>query len=145
MPDSSRLTLVCRVIDRGIEQLAQQVPGIEILRGASQERLDALYAGSSLFIMPSLVEGFGQVYLEALAQGCPVLGTANTCLPDLGGERDAIYLVAPGDVEALGASLERLARVLPGDAAARVAARACAARFTWPSFRKGIRQAVDEP
>ena len=49
--------------------------------------------------MPSLVEGFGQVYLEALAQGCPVLGTANTCLPDLGGEADAIFLVTPGNVE----------------------------------------------
>jgi glycosyltransferase involved in cell wall biosynthesis len=132
------------VIDRGIEQLATRVPRVEIVRGASQERLDALYAASSLFIMPSLVEGFGQVYLEALAQGCPVLGTANTCLPDLGGERDGIHMVAPGDVEGLAAALERLARTLPGDAAARDAARACAARFTWPSFRNGIRLALDE-
>jgi hypothetical protein len=29
------------------------------------------------------VEGFGQVYLEALARGCPVVGTPHTALPDL--------------------------------------------------------------
>ena len=84
LPAGSRLRVVCRVIDKGIEDLVRAAPGVELIRGVSQHRLDALYAESTLFVMPSLVEGFGQVYLEALAQGCPVLGTENTCLPDLG-------------------------------------------------------------
>jgi len=49
--------------------------------------------------------GFGQVYLEALAHGCPVLGTANTGLPDLGSESDGVFLVEPGNVTELAAKL----------------------------------------
>jgi glycosyltransferase involved in cell wall biosynthesis len=142
LPKDSRLTLVCRMIDREIARMVEATPRVEVLTGVGASRLNELYAESSLFVMPSLVEGFGQVYLEALAQGCPVLGTVNTCLPDLGGETDGVFLVAPGDVEALTAKLEMLSRSLPGDSALRRAARACAERYTWLAFRNGIRQAL---
>ena len=83
--------------------------------------------------MPSLVEGFGQVYLEALAQGCPVLGTSNTGLPDLGDEVDGIFVTPPGRVEELRAQLEHLARTLPTRRGLRSAARLCASRFVGPA------------
>lgn len=142
LPAASKLTLVCRVIDRETERLAASTARVEIIRGLPQEQLNALYASSTLFVMPSIVEGFGQVYLEALGQGCPVLGTANTCLPDLGGELDGVFLVAPGNVDELAARLTQLGRVLPGNAQLRRAARACAGRFTWASFRDGIREGL---
>src|SRR6185436_4412 len=110
----------------------RSIPGVQITRGLSAADLQAAYARSSLFVMPSLVEGFGQVYLEALAQGCPVLGTANTALPDLGSESDGIFLVQPCNVDELIAKLEQLSRALPQSAEVRRAARASAARFTWP-------------
>jgi glycosyltransferase involved in cell wall biosynthesis len=143
LPPSSRLTLVCRVMDRHLERLARSTPRVEIMRSVPQRQLNRLYSRSSLFVMPSLVEGFGQVYLEALAQGCPVLGTVNTCLPDLGGEADGIFLVAPGNIDELVCKLEQLSRRLPSDCDLRVSARACAARFTWPAFRQGIRRALN--
>jgi glycosyltransferase involved in cell wall biosynthesis len=90
--------------------------------------------------MPSLVEGFGQVYLEALAHGCPVLGTSNSGLPDLGSEADGIFLVSPGHVEELSEQLERLSQLLPSDHKIRRAAHACAGRFTWQAFRMRVRQ-----
>ena len=62
--------------------------------------------------MPSLIEGFGQVYLEALSFGLPVLGTRNTCLPDLGDEGDGIFCVDPGNIEELTSTLERLSELL---------------------------------
>jgi hypothetical protein len=142
VPKDSRLTLVCRVIDREIERMAVATPKVELIRGVAASRLNEIYTQSSLFVMPSLVEGFGQVYLEALAQGCPVLGTANTCLPDLGGEADGIFLTEPRNIEALIAKLEALSKFLPGNPEIRVAARACAARYTWPAFRKSLRQAL---
>lgn len=142
LPPKSKLTLVCRAIDKGIEKLLAATPGVELLSGVSQGELDRLYASSSVFIMPSLVEGFGQVYLEALANGCPVLGTTNTGLPDLGGEADGIFLVAPSDVEELTGRLERLSSILPADRQLRFAARACASRFTWLAFREKLRSAL---
>jgi glycosyltransferase involved in cell wall biosynthesis len=140
LPSNSRLTLVCRVIDRGIESLAAQTPRVAVRRGVSAHDLQSLYARSHLFAMPSLVEGFGQVYLEALAQGCPVLGTSHTALPDLGDEADGIFLVPVGNVEALTAKLEQLARDLPGNDAIRAAAQNTASRFTWPAFREAVRR-----
>jgi hypothetical protein len=138
LPASSRLTLVCRVIDHGIEQLAATIPGVELRRGVAQRELSRIFAGSTLFVMPSLVEGFGQVYLEALAQGCPVVGTSNTCLPDLGVEEDGVYVVSPGNIDELTAKLELLSRTLPGNRLSREASRACASRFPWSRFRKTL-------
>lgn len=142
LPETSCLTLICRTMDSGIKRLAEETPRVELLRGLSNKELGRLFASSTLFAMPSLVEGFGQVFLEALAQGCPVLGTSNTCLPDLGDESDSIYLVSPGNVEELIAKLEVLGRQLPGNAAPRVQARRCATRFSWHQFRFGLIDAL---
>ena len=142
LPETSKLTLVCRVIDQAIERIAELTPRVQLLRGLPQEGLSDLYEASSLFLMPSLVEGFGQVYLEALAQGCPVLGTANTCLPDLGNDADGIFLVTPRDIDHLTDQLESLSQTLPGNVSIRRAAQDCARRFEWSTFRQGIRAAL---
>ena len=128
------------VFDPELEQLIRSTPRVELVRGVAATELQHTFAGSTLFVMPSLVEGFGQVYLEALAQGCPVVGTANTALPDLGDETDGIYLVAPGNIDELAARLEALAIALPGNAAIRDACRSCAARFPWSRFRQTLRR-----
>ena len=143
LPKGSVLTLVCRVIDRKIEALARSTPGVEIVPGADYSEIERLYAGSTLFAMPSMVEGFGQVYLEALAEGCPVLGTANSCLPDLGGEADGVFLCEPSNVDGLTERLRDLAARLPGSASIRSASRATASRFPWSAFRASVRRAVN--
>ena len=95
-----------------------------------------------MFVLPSLAEGFGLVYLEALAHGCPVLGTVNTCLPDLGTEADGVFLTPVADPEALASILERLSTRLVADNAIRDAARATAARYPWSAFRQSLRDAL---
>ena len=141
LPGGSRLTLICRTIDKGIEQLVQKTNNVELRREISKDMLSSLFSSSTLFAMPSLVEGFGQVYLEALSHGCPVLGTPNTCLPDLGNENDGIFIVPAGDnIEALTHMLESAAKTLPGNDVIRQKARNCASRFNWAHFRAAIRQ-----
>ena len=136
LPRNSKLTLVCRTIDSGILQLVQETPKVELIRGLSQSALREQFRKSALFVMPSLVEGFGQVYLEALAEGCPVLGTANTALPDIAG--DAVNIVEAGDIDELTARLELLSRELPGNTSIREAAQKCATSFTWTRFRQNL-------
>ena len=138
LPASSRLTLVCRVLDLGLRERIARTPRVRLLPGVGASELADCYRRSTLLAMPSLTEGFGQVYLEALAHGCPVLGTAHTCLPDLGGEVDGVFLTPPANLEALASRLEELAARLPGQAALRDRARACARAFTWPRFRQAI-------
>lgn len=138
LPKGSRLTLICRNIDPALSEMMGGNDSIRLLRRVSEADLSALYRSSSLFIMPSLIEGFGQVFLEALAAGCPVLGTANTCLPDLGGEEDGIFLTEPGDTDRLTIQLEQFSRSLERLAGLREPARRCAGRFTWRRFRDQI-------
>lgn len=142
LPRDSMLTVVCRAIDPGLETLIQQTPNTRLLRGVSANGLTELFGTSSLFVMPSLVEGFGQVFLEALAQGCPVLGTVATCLPDLGPAPGAIFEVGCGNIDQLVYELERLSKLLPGSTDCRREAMSIADRWPWIRFRQGVRLAI---
>ena len=50
---------------------------------ASHEHILEIMRTNDVFVFPSLFEGFGLVILEALAQGLPVITTANTGGPDI--------------------------------------------------------------
>ncbi len=54
-------------------------------------QLPAIYRGASLFVYPSLIEGFGIPILEALACGTPVVTTKGSCFPEAGG-KGAVYI-----------------------------------------------------
>jgi glycosyltransferase involved in cell wall biosynthesis len=68
--------------------------------------LPALYAGASVFCLPSLREGFGLPVLEAMAQGTPVVTSAGTATAEVAG--DAALLVDPADTGSLADSLARV-------------------------------------
>jgi alpha-1,3-rhamnosyl/mannosyltransferase len=57
--------------------------------------LPALYAGATLFVFPSLYEGFGLPPLEAMACGTPVVCSNTSSLPEVVGE--AALTVNPRD------------------------------------------------
>jgi len=71
--------------------------------------LPNLYQKCDLFVMPSLDEGFGIVYLEALAMGRPVIGCKGQGLEDFVDEEVGI-LIAPGDRGALVDAIRRSLR-----------------------------------
>jgi glycosyltransferase involved in cell wall biosynthesis len=74
----------------------------------SARRLQALYRGSDLFVLPSLVEPYGTVYGEAMANGLPVVGWRAGNLAHLATDGVEGMLVAPGDIAALSEALLRL-------------------------------------
>lgn len=59
---------------------------IQPLKYVTDEDLPALYSGASLFIYPSLYEGFGIPPLEAMACGTPAITSDNSSLPEVVGE-----------------------------------------------------------
>jgi glycosyltransferase involved in cell wall biosynthesis len=67
------------------------------------DRRYELYASSSMFVMPSHVEGFGIPVLEAMTVGVPVIVTRGGALPEVAG--DAGQIVDADDVEALAAAM----------------------------------------
>src|SRR3989440_10569573 len=64
--------------------------------------------GIDVFVLPSLTEGTPNAIIEAMAHAKPVIATDVGGIPDFVTE-DAGILVAPGDAEALGAAMIRLA------------------------------------
>jgi glycosyltransferase involved in cell wall biosynthesis len=69
------------------------------------DRLASYYAGACALVHPSLLEGFGLPFVEAMAQGCPVIATT-TSIPDP--VAAAALLFEPRDVEGARAQIERL-------------------------------------
>jgi glycosyltransferase involved in cell wall biosynthesis len=57
---------------------------------ATESELQQFYHNATLFVFPSLIEGFGLPILEAFAQSCPVVCSDNTCFPEIAGDA-AIY------------------------------------------------------
>lgn len=68
--------------------------------------LAALYSGATLFVLPSLEEGFGLPALEAMACGTPVLAADRAALPEL--TAGAATLVDPEDAAAMTTAMARL-------------------------------------
>lgn len=136
-PADAVLTVVCYQIDPGIAPLADQ-SGVTLLPRQPRAALDALMRSADVFIMPSLVEGFGLSYLEALAAGCHVVGTANTGLPDLPLNDAALSLVEPGDVTGIVAAIgDLIARRNAGNLDPQAIADQAGA-WTWADFRRRI-------
>jgi glycosyltransferase involved in cell wall biosynthesis len=95
----------------------------------ADEDLPAVYSAASVFVFPSLYEGFGLPPLEAMACGTPVVCSNASSLPEVCDE--AALLVAPTDTSALA---QAMARVLSDDslrATLRAHGLAQAAQFTW--------------
>lgn len=113
------------------EALGKEALRVRLVPHLDQEELRRIYDDHDVFIFPSLFEGFGKAFLEAMSRGLAVVAS------DEGGMRDVIrdgengFLVPPGD--SLGI-VERVERLLT-DAALRerisAAARATALEYSW--------------
>lgn len=90
--------------------------------------LQALYAQADVFVLPSLYEGYGMAFAEALAHGLPVLGCAAGAVPDTV-PATAGVLVPPGDLAALQAALRQLLEDEPHRRALATGAREAGQRL----------------
>lgn len=68
-----------------------------------EDSLVSLYNAASVFLYPSLYEGFGLPVLEAMACGVPVITASATSIPEIAG--GAAKLVDPTDVTAIAQAL----------------------------------------
>ena len=93
------------------------------------DELPRLYAEASVFLYPSLREGFGLPVLEAMAAGTAVITSNISSLPEVGG--DAVRYVDPYDVRSIRVALEELLTDADRRAALANAGRERARSFTW--------------
>jgi glycosyltransferase involved in cell wall biosynthesis len=113
------------------ESLRQRCPQAVFAGMRRHEELAAYYASADLFLFPSVTETFGNVTIEALASGLPVLAFDTAAAADWVHHDGNGWLVPLGDAEAFPALAARLARE-PGRLA-QASALACAqvAQLDW--------------
>ncbi len=76
------------------------------LQNVSFLDLPAIYQMASVFVYPSLYEGFGIPIIEALTSGTPVVAATGSCLEEAGGP-DSLY-VEPTDHQGLAKAISSI-------------------------------------
>lgn len=76
-----------------VQQIIAANNSISALGFVSSEDLVSLYNLATVFIMPSLYEGFGLPVIEAMQSGCPVITSKEGSLPEVAGD-SAYYIDA---------------------------------------------------
>ena len=75
---------------------------VHFFSGLKYSELAACYSACEIFALPSKGEGFGLVYLEAMARGKPVIGGAHGGAPEVIDDGKTGYLVHHGEMRATG-------------------------------------------
>jgi glycosyltransferase involved in cell wall biosynthesis len=97
-----------RALAQRIHELALS-EAVQLLGALSDDaEVRAWYGRASLFCLPSEQEGFGIVFLEAMASGLPVVTTTAAAIPEVVPQGQAGVLVPPRDPSALAEALLRL-------------------------------------
>ncbi len=95
------------------------------------DTLIRLYRQVNIFVMPSLLETFGMVLLEAMAAGVPVVSTTAPGCRDVVQDGVTGLLVAPGSSEKLADAIKRLCKNAELRSSLVAEARAQLERFSW--------------
>jgi glycosyltransferase involved in cell wall biosynthesis len=110
----------------------------------SEQELRALYRECSLFVMPSEKEGFGIVFLEAMAYGKPVIGGAHGGTFSVIDDEKTGKLVKRLDLKGLS---EAISRILKDDELSSRFGRAgrekLLSMFTFQSFESNLHAFLD--
>ena len=116
--------------------LLGEVPGDEAVRRE--------YGAADVFCLPSLQEGFGIAYLEAMAAGLPVVALDVAAAPEIVGDA-GVLLAPPGDEAALADALIHLLKnkALRDKLGRRGIGRAAA--FTWRAVAERFIREVSPP
>ncbi|HEX7044659.1 MAG TPA: glycosyltransferase family 1 protein [Burkholderiales bacterium] len=106
----------------------------------SEAELIALYNTCSVFVLPSLHEGFGLPALEAMACGAPVIGSNTSSIPEVIGNPAALF--DPRDEASITRKLLEALSNASFQEALRKSAREQIGRFSWDATAERALEAL---
>lgn len=102
---------------------------VRCLGHLEQAELAALYRGATIFVYPTLYEGFGLPVLEAMGCGVPVVAGDVPAVREI--TEDAVVRVNPRDVDAIAGAIRRLLERAELRTRFGERGRAVASRYRW--------------
>jgi alpha-1,3-rhamnosyl/mannosyltransferase len=121
-----------------LARLAAPTPGVRYLGYVPEPDLPGITAGATVFVYPSLYEGFGFPVAQAMAAGVPVITSNLSSLPEVTG--GAARLIDPHSPAELRAALDCLLTSPATCAQLAASGRMQAQRFRWDLC---ARQSID--
>lgn len=110
---------------------------VHLLDYVTDDQLRALYRRASLYIHPSLYEGFGLTVLEAMASGVPVITSNTSSLPEVAG--DAGLLVNPASDTEIAQAIHSICTDTSLSKAKIAQGLARAEQFSWDECARELR------
>lgn len=83
-------------------------PGVSWLGRLDRAQLEDQYRSATVFVMPSLFEAWGHVFVEAMGYGLPCVGSDCCAMPEIIEDGVTGILVPPGEPEPLASALAGL-------------------------------------
>jgi glycosyltransferase involved in cell wall biosynthesis len=84
------------------------IQNCEIVGPVKPQELDHYYQQASVFCLPTHLEPFGMVFIEAMTAHLPIVATRIGAIPDFVQEGKNGFLVSPDDIQGLADALLRL-------------------------------------
>lgn len=113
-------------------------PGVEHRSPVARAALSGVYAEMDVFVMPSLIEGFGLTALEAMACGLPVIVSENTFGADIIEDGVNGFVVPIRDPYAIQERIEWLYADGELRRSMGANARSTAAQYTWANYGRRV-------
>ncbi len=119
--------------------------GVQVIAAKwDRQAIDALYRRADVFVLPSRLETWGDVFLEAMAYGLPCIGVRGEAMSEIIVDAATGVVVPPGDVQALANAMTRLL----SDSALRKhlgqsARRRVESTFTWSQVVAGMTPVIE--
>lgn len=111
------------IVETGMEDIARVTGGVPIAE------LGCLYEGCTAFVMPTTMETFGHMYLEAMSAGAPVICADMPFAREVCGE--AAWYFAPMDDEGCARLMLRSMKDDDGTAILRAAGAMQTRKYSW--------------
>lgn len=123
-----------------VQDIQGVAPNIKAVGYISDEKLKALYQHAHCFVYPSIYEGFGIPPLEAMRNGCPVIASSSSALPETCG--DAALYCNPHSVDDIARKLHLMLHSPDLRSTLIERGRSHAARFSWGASAESLSRII---
>jgi glycosyltransferase involved in cell wall biosynthesis len=141
LPEHETELVLVGVVQQDFQKVYQRVAhkkNIIFYGSSNRETLRTLYHSSSIFVLPSIEDGFGMVIGEAMASGLPVICTTNTGAPDIITTAEHGFIVPIRNADALAEKISWCYTHQDSAAQMGAAGKIRVKEFTWDAYGERV-------